>query len=252
MAGVHKPGQPGDLPDAGVLWRRWAGAALAMYDHEQEGTAAVHRTGCWIDDAGLHWDDSGCTWWEFKWFGDGRAVLFGEDETSQVKWHEPAIDVLAGAPQWVPRRYLRGLIDAYMVGCVYWFEDGAWHRAPYPDDLRDDGLGSGVGRLTTRAGALETISLWRDSGATDPELCERLLDAAERGAVTEDLVRTCAEGLSLLAEEDEEEEDLFEEDDDPEEESAPDADSVVAAVFALAQRAGLDTVTWTGTLGVRD
>ncbi|MFF3228579.1 hypothetical protein ACFYV7_37690 [Nocardia suismassiliense] len=243
MAKLHRPGRPDDLPDARLLWTRWAAVAVATYDRDQEREPAQHRYGYWIDDDGLHWDDCGCTWWVFQWYGDGRAVLVGEDESSKVKTHEPAIDLLAGSPEWLPRQYLQGLIDDYMVGCVYWFDDGAWHRAPYPDDLADDGLDCGISSLTTREGAVGEIAERLEFDATDagmPELCDQLLDAAERGTVTENVLRSFADSMTRLTEQHY-----------PGDDSRPRTDDDIAAMFALARRAGLDTAAWTGTLGVR-
>jgi hypothetical protein len=78
---INRPGLPGDLPSAEVLWARWALIAVleATTEREQEGH---HRTGTWVDGEGLHLDDAGCTWWGFAPRGEGRYVLFGEDESS--------------------------------------------------------------------------------------------------------------------------------------------------------------------------
>ncbi|WP_051187879.1 hypothetical protein [Nocardia tenerifensis] len=249
MGNLHEPGRPDDLPDAELLWKRWAGVAIATFDRDKEVEPFQHRSGHWIDDGGLHWDDSGCTWWVMKWFGAGRALLVGEDESSEVKWHEPSIDVLAGAPDWLPRNYLRELIHANMVGCVYWFEKGAWHRAPYPDDLADDGLDAGISALTTRADAVEKITDQLMFGAQDAgvsELCGQLVDAAERGTVTENVLRSFAAEMARLQQE------YYPEDDDEDEGFPPKTDEDIAAMFELARRAGLDTPSWTGTLGVSD
>jgi hypothetical protein len=243
LAKLHRPGRPEDLPDARLLWARWAAVAVATYDRDEEREPQQHRSGYWIDDDGLHWDDCGCTWWVLKWFGDGRAVLVGEDESSRVKWYEPAIDLLAGAPEWLPRRYLQDLIDDYMVGCIYWFDEGAWHRAHYPDDLADDGLDCGISALTTRAGAVGEIAERLEFDNTDtgmPELCDQLLDDAERGAVTETVLRSFAETMVRLKAQHY-----------PEDDPRPRTDNDLTAMFALAARAGLDTATWTGTLGTR-
>ncbi|MEV6562514.1 hypothetical protein AB0M22_42800 [Nocardia sp. NPDC051756] len=226
-----------------MLWARWAAVAIATYNREQELEPQQHRSGYWIDDDGLHWDDCGCTWWVLKWFGDGRAVLVGEDESSKVKWYEPAIDLLDGAPEWVPRHYLQGLVDDYMVGCVYWFDEGAWHRASYPDDLGDDGLDCGISALTTQTGAAGEIGERLEFGGGDaglPELCAQLIDDAERGAVTEGVLRSFAGAMTRL---------LLQH--YPEDDPQPRTDDDLAAMFALAQRAGIDTATWTGTLGIR-
>ncbi|MFI6367589.1 hypothetical protein ACIBG0_33125 [Nocardia sp. NPDC050630] len=242
MAKLHRPGHPDDLPDARVLWARWAAVAIATYDRDEERELPQHRSGYWIDDDGLHWDDCGCTWWVLKWFGDGRAVLVGEDESSEVKRYEPAIDLLAGAPEWVPRHYLQGLIDDYMVGCIYWFDEGAWHRVPYPDDLADDGLDCGISALTTRAGAVGEIAERLEFYATDAgmrELCDQLLDDAERGVLTDNGLRSFAEAMVRLQAQQY-----------PETDPEPRTDNDLAAMFALARRAGIDTASWTGALGV--
>ncbi len=43
--------------------------------------------------------------------GEGRFVLYGEDESSGVKWHGTPIDVLAGGPDWLPYDELRDRIE---------------------------------------------------------------------------------------------------------------------------------------------
>lgn len=248
MGNLHKPGRPEDLPDAELLWKRWAGVAIATFDRDEQDESSQHRAGHWIDEEGLHWDDRGSTWWVMKCFGDCRAILLGEDESSKVKFHEIPIDLLAGAPDWVPRNYVRDLIDSAMVGCVYWFDEGAWHRAPYPDDLADDGLDSGISALTTRADAVEKITDWLMFGAHDvgiTDLCDQLVDASERGAVTQNALRTFAAEMTRLQEEYYPEEEY-----EADEGFQPKTDADIAAMFALARRAGLDTPSWTGTLGV--
>ncbi|MFF3859779.1 hypothetical protein [Streptomyces sp. NPDC002209] len=143
---IHRPGRPGDLPAAELLWARWAFVAVLEATTEAE-SHGVHRTGHWIDGAGLHLDDSGCTWWTLARMGQGRFVLYGEDESSGVKWHEPPVDMLAQAPDWLPYETLRGLLEGWELGCVYWYENGAWARAPYPESLEDDGLDCGMSRF---------------------------------------------------------------------------------------------------------
>ncbi|MER5890988.1 hypothetical protein ABT160_44825 [Streptomyces sp. NPDC001941] len=139
---MHRPGLPEDLPPADLLWTRWAALATALARTRDAGDR--HRTGWWIDDDGLRRDDAGCTWWTLADRGAGRFVLYGEDESSAVKWHEPRIDVLAGAPDWLPFAELEDLLRGWELGCVYWYEDGAWARAPYPEGLKDDGLDCGA------------------------------------------------------------------------------------------------------------
>ncbi|MEU0402077.1 hypothetical protein ABZ318_17930 [Streptomyces sp. NPDC006197] len=118
----------------------------------------MHRSGHWIDDEGLHRDDGGCTWWVMSPMGDGRYVLYGEDESSKAKWHEPPVDMLAGSPAWLPWDELRDRLPGNELGCVYWYENGAWARAPYPDSLDDDGLDCGMGALADHAQAVELLA----------------------------------------------------------------------------------------------
>ncbi|MFC9792846.1 hypothetical protein ACFVJI_09420 [Streptomyces sp. NPDC127584] len=173
---IDRPGRPENLPAAEVLWARWALAAVLEATAKAEAQG-VRRVGTWIDDRGLHLDDRGCTWWTFQHLGEGRYLLYGEDESSAVKWHEPSIDMLAQAPDWLPHEHLRGLLEGWELGCVYWYEDGAWARAPYPGDLDDDGLDCGMSRFAVRE------ELLRD------------LIASERG-----LPRDRADGLVAAAE----------------------------------------------------
>ncbi len=150
---IERPGRPEDLPAAEVLWARWALVAVLEATAKAEAQD-VRRGGTWIDGEGLHLDDRGCTWWTFEQLGEGRYLLYGQDESSAVKWHEPTIDMLAQAPDWLPFERLRKMLEGWELGCVYWFENGAWARAPYPDDLDDDGLDCGMSRYAVREEAL--------------------------------------------------------------------------------------------------
>ncbi|MFJ8039524.1 hypothetical protein ACIRBX_03290 [Kitasatospora sp. NPDC096147] len=175
---INRPGLPTDLPPAERLWARWALLAALRATAEAEARPSVHRRGRWIDEVGLHWDDSGCTWWIFESLGEGRFVLYGEDESSAVKWYEPAIDVLAGGPDWLPYAELRERIAGWEIGCVYWYENGAWARAPYPEDLDDDGLDCGIGEFADRDDVLRTVR-FNLADRTDAEGAERFLADAE-------------------------------------------------------------------------
>ncbi|MFD3542372.1 hypothetical protein ACFWUQ_23180 [Streptomyces sp. NPDC058662] len=154
---MHRPGLPQDLPPAETLWARWGLVAVLEATTAAEGRG-VHRTGHWVDGEGLHLDDSGCTWWTLAPMGQGRYVLYGEDESSGVKWHEPAVDMLAQGPDWLPYETLHALLSGYELGCVYWYEDGRWARAPYPEDLADDGLDCGISRFAVPDEALRLLS----------------------------------------------------------------------------------------------
>ncbi|MGY3847784.1 hypothetical protein ACWV2X_21610 [Streptomyces hydrogenans] len=155
---INRPGLPGDLPPAETLWARWALIAAFGATTANERRPSAHRTGRWIDDDGLHWDDAGCTWWVMSRMGEGRYVLYGEDESSGTRWHEPPVDVLAGGPAWLPWEELKDRLSGDELGCVYWYEDGAWARAPYPDGLDDDGLDCGMSELADRAEAAALLA----------------------------------------------------------------------------------------------
>lgn len=186
---IQRPGLPGDLPSPEVLWARWALVAVLEATTEAE-EAKGYRTGCWIDDEGLHLDDCGCTWWTFSRLGEGRYVLFGEDESSGVKWHGTPIDMLAGGPDWLPYEELRDRLQGNELGCVYWYENGAWARAPYPEDLGDDGLDCGMSRFVDRADALRLLAdhVRRDGGTS----AETLMEHAEGYRLTPELLASLA------------------------------------------------------------
>ncbi|MDK1344547.1 hypothetical protein QNO09_14750 [Streptomyces sp. 378] len=169
-----------------MLWARWA--LIAVLEATAQGEREVrHRTGTWVDGEGLHLDDSGCTWWGFSPRGEGRYVLSGEDESSGVKWHEPPVDLLAGAPGWLPHDRLKDLLSGYELGCVYWYENGAWARAAYPGTLDDDGLDCGTSRFTDRTDVLHTIAD-EEHGATSAGDAEDLLAHAENYRLTPELL----------------------------------------------------------------
>lgn len=195
---VHRPGLPGDLPPAELLWARWALVAVLEASTAAEGRG-VHRTGHWLEGRALRLDDCGCTWWALARCGEGRYVLYGEDESSDVKWHEPRIDMLAGGPGWLPYETLRDLLEGYELGCVYWYEDGAWARAPYPGSLEDDGLDCGMARFAVRAQALELVASAAAGCACDPEPgvgAEELLAAAEERRLTPGALEVVAAGCT--------------------------------------------------------
>ncbi|WP_128977575.1 hypothetical protein [Streptomyces roseicoloratus] len=181
---IHRPGLPSDLPEPALLWARWGVNAVVRATTAKEARGA-RRTGVWIDDEGLHLDDAGCTWWAFSRLGEGRWVLYGEDESSGCKWHKPPVDVLAGGPDWLPYDELRELLDGWELGCVYWYEDGAWSRAVYPEDLGDDGLDCGMSRFTDRQEALDLLV---DLVGYDKAAAEVLLAAAEERRLTPELL----------------------------------------------------------------
>ncbi|GHH76286.1 hypothetical protein GCM10018793_21580 [Streptomyces sulfonofaciens] len=173
----HRPGLPEDLPAPATLWARWALLAV-LTAREEDEDLGIHRTGNWITEDTLHLDDCGTTRWWLTRSGEDRWVLYGEDEASRVKWHKPAIDMLAGAPDWLPYEDLRDLIEGYELGCVYWWENGAWARAPYPDTLDDDGLDCGMSRFSDQRGVFNEMISW--------ELLDGTFDEAAAGPLLAD------------------------------------------------------------------
>ncbi|MEU4727472.1 hypothetical protein [Streptomyces sp. NPDC023588] len=195
---MHRPGRPEDLPEASVLWARWTAFAVATWDAQEEKER--FRYGYWLDrgDGGsrLRYDDGACSRWTMTRADAGRAVLFGRDDSGTTGRYEPPIDLLAGAPDWVRHELRNDLPERGRVECVYWFEGGSWHRAPYPDDLADDGLDCGVGHLTSRAHAVDALCArfeFDDDCEGAAEACERFIEHAERGTVTEAAVRSFAD-----------------------------------------------------------
>ncbi|MDX3852250.1 hypothetical protein [Streptomyces sp. AK02-01A] len=184
---MHHPGLPQDLPSPELLWARWAAIAVVTANEERESDR--DPTGYWLDDEGLHFNDAGASWWTLIRTEDGRALLFGEDESGGVKWHEPPVDLFEGAPEWLPHDRLQYLLEGYELGCVYWYEDGAWARAPYPDGLRDDGLDGGMGRFGSRERAADELDACLDS-EIDFERVMDLITHAEQGTLTGGLLET--------------------------------------------------------------
>ncbi|MFJ7157302.1 hypothetical protein ACIQUQ_20430 [Streptomyces sp. NPDC101118] len=183
---IERPGRPEDLPAAELLWARWA--LLAALETTAAEDSARRDSGHWLDEDGLRYDDCGCTWWTFAPFGPGRYVLYGEDESSGVKWHEPAVDMLAGGPDWLPYETLHELRESWQLGCVYWYEDGAWARAPYPDTLADDGLDCGMSELADRDRMLSLLADFEHLRSREGAAV--LLDGAERHALARGEVET--------------------------------------------------------------
>ena len=203
---MHRPAIPEDLLPPELLWARWG--LHAVVTNTSEGEQSFQRAGLWAREDRLRYDDSGCTRWWFDRCGPGRYVLFGQDDAGKVDWYEPAIDMLAGGPQWLPYKKLRYMLDGHELGCVYWYENGAWDRAPYPDDVKDDGLDEGLGFLHSRERTLRSLQ-GLDGSGLDPGLpqhvAERLLDAAETYQLTPELLEFARQELLEELEDDDDE-----------------------------------------------
>ena len=176
-----------DLPAPGLLWTRWAALAASL-------TGIGYPDVWFVDDRGAHHDDHGGSWARLALLDGARAVLFGYDrDHSGTASAEPPLDLLTGAPGWLPWDELTTLADD-RLGFVVWHTEGRWSRVRYPDGVGDglvDVAGAVLSTENTLRGLADVVGEW---GAHDPDTpeerddvraaSERLLAAAVRGEVT--------------------------------------------------------------------
>ncbi|WP_254910044.1 hypothetical protein [Micromonospora sp. NBS 11-29] len=151
-----------ELAEPAVLWSRWGavGAAFAALGYDDVW---------WTDAHGAHHDDHGGNWGRLVLVADGRAVLFGYDhEYSGTVDASPPIDLLAGAPAWLPWPELLRHAEDDQLGYVYWHEHGSWSRVPYPDGIAD--------------GLVPTVGAVLDAGRARRELAEVVFGWAHHDA----------------------------------------------------------------------
>ncbi|MFH8680053.1 hypothetical protein [Streptomyces lydicus] len=132
---MHRPSVPGDLDRPERVWARAATLAVvaAAMDDGDEFSWGEQGLECW--------NGGGSYWWRLKLLEGGRALLCGQDsDGSYTHDGDRQIDFLAGGPEWLPRDRLHHDAQGNLLGFVYWWQDGAWARAPYPEKLPDDGL----------------------------------------------------------------------------------------------------------------
>lgn len=177
-----------DLPTPGLLWTRWATLAAAL--------SGIGYADVWfVDDRGAHHDDHGASRARLALLDGARAVLFGHDrEHSATAVADPPIDLLTGAPDWLPWADLTALADADRLGFVVWHEHGRWSRTRYRDSLTD-GLVETVGAVLSTENTLTelagVVTGWGQHDLRTPAerddvraASEHLLSAAVRGQVT--------------------------------------------------------------------
>ncbi|AJT66787.3 hypothetical protein T261_5155 [Streptomyces lydicus] len=143
---------PEDLDHPELLWARAATlsvVAAAMDDGDDFSVGPL----------GLEcWNAGGAYWWRLKLYEDGRALLCGQDsDGSYTHDGKQQIDFLAGAPQWLPWERMHHDAEGNLFGFVYWWQDGAWARAPYPDTMPDDGLAMALSWAGTGEDAIGRI-----------------------------------------------------------------------------------------------
>ncbi|MFI5888527.1 hypothetical protein ACIA5D_00220 [Actinoplanes sp. NPDC051513] len=177
-----------DLPAPGLLWTRWATLAASL--------AGIGFADVWyVDERGAHHDDHGGSWARLALLDGARAVLFGYDrDHSATASAEPPIDLLTGAPGWLPWDDLAALAEADRLGFVVWHDQGRWSRCRYRDGVAD-GLVDTVGAVLSGENTLrelgEIVQEWGQHTLATPaerddvrHASERLLSAAVRGEVS--------------------------------------------------------------------
>ncbi|MGI5348727.1 hypothetical protein ACQEU8_11105 [Streptomyces sp. CA-250714] len=166
---MHQPGRPEDLDAPLNLWVRAATMAVAA------AAGGFPDDGLLLDEDGLAFEGGGaCWWWRLRPAAGGEAVFCGQDADAGNTHLRPVpLDVLAGLPARLGSPTLREELGAHMLGYVYWYTEGAWHRVPYPDDVDDDGL-----------------AMSHDFLESDGHVVEALLDhTPERGVAAQGAVR---------------------------------------------------------------
>jgi hypothetical protein len=177
-----------DLPAPGLLWPRWATISAAL-------TGIGYADVWFVDDHGAHHDDHGGSWARFALLDGARAILYGYDrEHSATAAADPPIDLLTGAPDWLPWHDLTPLAESDQLGFVAWHADGRWSRARYGEGV-GDGLVQVVGAVLSTENTLTELSgivtRWGQHDLRTPSerdgvraAGEQLLAAAVRGEVT--------------------------------------------------------------------
>jgi hypothetical protein len=169
-----------DLAEPAVLWTRWATLATAL--------SAVGFADVWtVGPTGGHRDDHGGNWSHLALIAGGRAVLYGYDhEYSDTAHADPPIDLLAGAPDWLPWDDLIRYAAEDQLGYVYWHDGAAWSHVPTAEN---DGFTMTAGPVLTVDATLDELTGFVfEWGEHEP------FDDAERAAV-----RTAAESLLVAA-----------------------------------------------------
>jgi hypothetical protein len=171
-----------ELPAPGLLWSRWATLAAAL--------SAIGFDDVWsVGETGAHHDDGGGNWSHLALIEGGRAVLYGYDhEYSATVDADQPMDLLDGAPGWLPWDDLVRYAAEDQLGYVLWHDGATWQRVAYPGG-EQDGLASTAGAV------LDTEAAVRELAEFVFEWGEHAVDTAdERAAVRAAAVRLLAAG----------------------------------------------------------
>ncbi|CAL9501936.1 hypothetical protein SUDANB121_03471 [Nocardiopsis dassonvillei] len=180
---MHRPSLPEDLLPLDRLWAR--AVLLHLCD---PGTGFEGNEVSCPDGGGGSW------WWTLGRLPGGRGFFWGQDaDGSHGHLRDDPVDFLAGGPEWLPWDELRYEAEGMTIGYLYWWQDGSWARAPYPDDMEDDGLDMSVPWAGGDTAAL--LSRVPVNGPESEGAVLALLDRLERGTADEAAVRALAEAL---------------------------------------------------------
>ncbi|MCP2340029.1 hypothetical protein [Actinomadura rupiterrae] len=125
--------------------------------------AAAGR-GFTLDADGIASEDIGNGWWRLLWVSGGRAVLVGFDNDYSDTFTEgPPIDLLAGAPDWLPWERVDAILHrSWPVGFVYWWDGSSWgHRSYSLEDGAELILPSDDADLLELLGGSDSVDLAR-------------------------------------------------------------------------------------------
>ncbi|MGX6608230.1 hypothetical protein ACWKSP_39840 [Micromonosporaceae bacterium Da 78-11] len=177
-----------DLPAPGLLWTRWVALSAAL--------SGIGVPDVWfVDDRGAHHDDHAGSWARFALLDGARAVLYGFDrDHSGTAAADPPLDLLTGAPDWLPWADLSPLAEDDALSFVAWHAEGRWSRVRYRDGL-GDGLAHTVNAVLSSQNTVtelgEVVTEWGQHEMGTPAerdevrvAGEQLLTAAVRGEVT--------------------------------------------------------------------
>jgi hypothetical protein len=177
-----------DLPAPGLLWPRWATISAAL--------SGIGYPDVWfVDDRGAHHDDHGGSWARFALLDGARAVLYGYDrDHSATAAADPPVDLLIGAPDWLPWDDLAPLAENDQLGFVVWHAEGRWSRSRYREGVSDGLVEVTEAVLSTENTLVELSEIISERGRHDLRTPserdevraagEQLLAAAVRGEVT--------------------------------------------------------------------
>ncbi|PDP85428.1 hypothetical protein CQJ94_21860 [Glycomyces fuscus] len=156
-SGFHSPGRPEDLPHPEVLWSL---GALKVALCAGVGSPWSERRRI-ADDGVLLVGDGGGEWWRLARVEGGRYLLAGWDGACDTdNPFLPPANPYADAPEWLPWEWIARLEGEEPIGFVYWWEDGAWARSPYHDQVGEDGLGMRLSAFVSpEEAALDLVDL---------------------------------------------------------------------------------------------